>query len=54
MKFWEVITNAISKLWKFCKFLVTMVLLMAFALFVFIIVMPDNVLNAIEILKGIF
>jgi hypothetical protein len=54
MKFWEVVTSAISKLWKFCTLLVKIGLLMAFALFVLTIFLPDQVLNAIEIVKGIF
>lgn len=54
MRILEVIKNAIAKIWKFSTLLITIVLLMAFVLFVLFVFMPDNVLNAIEIIKGIF
>lgn len=53
MKFFELIAKGIGKVWGFCTRIVTIVILAVCVLFILTVLMPDNMLNAIEIVKGI-
>lgn len=54
MKFLDLIAKAIGGLWKFVTTTFSLVLISAIAVFVIAIFMPDEVLQAIEIVKGLF
>ena len=53
MKFFGNIAKAIDKIWRFCTRLIVIALFMAFILFLLAVIMPDNVLKAVEILKSL-
>lgn len=53
MKFLELVTKGIGKVWRFVTSIVMVCLISAVVLFCIAVFMPDNVLKAIEIIKGI-
>lgn len=53
MKVLAAIGRAIVKLWRFCSGTIKICVGMAFILLVLAIIMPDNVLKVIEIIRGI-
>lgn len=53
MKFIEILAKGIGKIWNFCTSTITIALLSVVVLFVLTVIMPENMLNAIEIVKGL-
>ena len=53
MKFFEVITRAVSKVWRFISTVCTIGLVAVFVLLAIALIMPDNLVKVIEIFKGI-
>lgn len=54
MKFLDLIAKVMGGLWKFVTNTFSICLVSAIAVFVIAIFMPDEVLQAIEIVKGLF
>lgn len=53
MKFLELIAKGIGKVWDFGAKVLSILILAACVLFILAVVMPDNMVQAIEIVKGI-
>lgn len=53
MKFFELIAKGIGKVWDFCTRTITIVVLAVVVLFILTVIMPDNMLNAIELVKNL-
>ena len=52
MKFIQLMTRAISKLWNFATTVFFIAVIIAFVVFVLLVLMPDAVLGAISIITG--
>ena len=49
----KIITKAIGKVWAFVTTLILIAVIIAFAFCVAMVIIPDDVLNAIELIKGL-
>lgn len=53
MKLIEIIASAIGKIWSLCSIILVIALLAGIIIFGLTVFMPDNVLRAIDIIKGL-
>jgi predicted MFS family arabinose efflux permease len=53
MKFFSIIGKAIAKAWGFCTTIFKICLIASIVMFILTIFMPDNVMKAIEIVRGL-
>ena len=49
----QIITKAIGKVWSFVTKALLIAVIIAFVFFVAMVIIPDDVLNAIELIKGL-
>ena len=52
MKFIQLMTKAISKLWNFATAVFMIAVIIAFVVFILLVLMPDSVLGAVGIVTG--
>lgn len=53
MEVFQIITKAIGKVWSFATTMLLIAVIIAFVFFVAMVIMPSDVLNAIELIKGL-
>ena len=53
MEVFKIIASAIGKIWSFATTMLLIALIMAFVFFVSMVIMPDKVMCAIELIKGL-
>lgn len=54
MEFIQLIAKAIGKVWSFSTTIILIAIVIAFVVFVLAVLMPNNILQAVDIIKGWF